>query len=99
MILEIPLFRQVISEPIEYGMEDLKEEVRQGGVHEGRASLLLCDSAVDRQGLIEGFYRTIRQELGDKVEVDAEVRQGCEGTQVLAPVTEPVLGRIRITRF
>ena len=98
-ILELPLFRQFISEPIEYGMEDVAERVRQGGVHEGRASLLLCDSAVDRQGLIEAFYQTIRRELGDRVEVNAEVRWGCEDTEVLVPITEPVLGRVRITRF
>lgn len=98
MFLEVPLYQRMLSEPVEYSLDDLAEQLRGGALHQGRASLLLCDSSVDREGLVEGFYSTIRRELGEKFEIEVEVSRVCEPARILSPTSEPVIGRVRITR-
>lgn len=98
MLLEIPLYQRMVSEPAEYGLDDLAEQVRGEELSEGKASLLICDSSVDREGLIGGIYTIIRREMGEKIEVEVEVSRSCEHGRILSPTSEPVIGRVRITR-
>lgn len=101
-ILEAPLLSNdwgiVADEAPGFPLDAVEAAVRGVDVTKGIASVLVCDHNVDRVAIFREVGEVIRRVSGDGVAVVLEVSEDCENPPLLKPVTEKVVGRIRISK-
>ena len=101
-ILEAPLLANdwgiVAEEAPGFPLEALEAELRSVNFRGATASLLVCDGKVDRAAILREVGDVLRRVSGEEGTVVLEVSGDCENPPLLKPVTEKVVGRIRITK-
>ncbi len=101
-ILEVPLLSNdwgiVADEAPGFPVDALEAELRGINVSRGTASLLVCDGKADRAAILREVGDVVRRVSGEGVQVVVEVSGDCENPPLLKPVTDKVVGRIRISK-
>lgn len=101
-ILEVPLLSSdwgiVAEEAPGFPLDALEAELRSIDVTQGTASLLVCDGKADRAAILREVGEVIRRVSGGVAKVVLEVSGDCENPPLLKPVTDKVVGRIRISK-
>lgn len=101
-ILEAPLLSKdweiVADEAPGFPLDAVEAELRSIDIRHGTASVLVCDSKVDRAAILREVGEVIRRVSGEAVQVVLEVSGDCENPPLLKPVTEKVIGRIRMSK-
>lgn len=95
--LELPLFKG--AEGISaHGISptNLSAELTRALPSVGRVDVLVCGRAEERAAIVRYVGETFERTFGSARAVRFVVRQGCDGSEILAPVTGEVVGRIRI---
>lgn len=95
--LEVPIFaRQWGEKDVLTPIDALEQELRSVASRNGRAEVLVCSSHEDRARVVLGVGGVLRRSLGSDVAIRFVVSSSCEDVHVTAPVTDEVVGRIRI---
>ena len=95
--LELPLFKGADSISGEgVSPENLSAELTRAMPSDGRVDVLICGGVDDRAALVRYVGETFERAFGSARAVRFVVRRACDVSQVLAPVTGEVVGRIRI---
>ena len=74
----------------------LSSELTRAMPSGGRIEVLVCSGADDRAAVVRFVGEAVERSFGSGVSARFVVRRSCEVSQVLAPVTKQVVGRIRI---
>jgi len=97
MSLELPLFEE------EGGLSGnglspaaLSEELKRAMPSDGRIEVLVCSDADHRATVVRYVGEALERSFGSAVPVRFIVRRACDLSQVRAPITKQVVGRIRI---
>jgi hypothetical protein len=63
----------------------------------GKVAILVCDARVDRAEILREFSQLIHRVGGDTAVFGIEISTSCESAEVLSPMTEEIVGRVRVT--
>jgi hypothetical protein len=74
----------------------LSDEVAKALPANGRIEVLVCSELADRASVVRYVGEALEGRLGRTVPLRYVVERSCETSNVLAPVTKRVVGRIRI---
>jgi flagellar motor protein MotB len=96
--LEIPIFaRDMDGEDVEISKPDnLEQELRRVVRDGSRAEILLCSPVEDRAHVVHEVEEMFKRGNGTDVPRRFTVSRSCDNDRLLVPVTERVVGRIRI---
>ena len=74
----------------------LSKELTRAMPSGGRIDVLVCSGPDDRAAVVRFVGEAVERSFARRVSARFVVRRACEESQVLAPVTNKVVGRIRI---
>ena len=95
--LELPLFEGVGTLSGEgLSPADLSEELKRAMPRDGRVEVLVCSGIDDRVSVVRLVGEAFERSLGSSAPIRFVVGRSCDVSQVLAPVTKKLIGRIRI---
>lgn len=96
VVREFPIFSQELSEGDEWMFELIAKELKARELSIGRIEVLVCSPADDRARIVRGVGEALRRGERSDVPVRFHVTRECEAGDVLAPVTEAYVGRVRV---
>lgn len=95
IVAEVPVFEkadgQIDLAAIRHGVSTASR-----GDNHLAVTLKVCEPRVSRQSLLEVLGHEVKALVGEDTRIDLEVLGSCEGSSLLAPVTEKVVAAIRI---
>ena len=95
--LELPLFEgEWALSRVGLSSAALSKELSRAMPSGGRIDVLVCSGPDDRAAVVRFVGEAVERSFGRRVSARFVVRRACEEFQVLAPVTNKVVGRIRI---
>lgn len=96
--LELPLFAEdVESDGVERSELRNVEQALRLGILEGRnAEVLVCGPREDRARLVHEVEEMFKRSNGQEMPRRFTINRGCDNDHILVPVTQRVVGRIRI---
>jgi len=95
--LELPLFEErggLSSEGLSPAA--LSEELKRAMPSDGRVDVLVCSDTDHRASVVRYVGGALERSFGSSISVRFVVRGACDVSQVFAPITKQIVGRIRI---
>jgi hypothetical protein len=74
----------------------LSEEIKRAMPSDGLVDVLVCSDIDQRASVVRYVGEAFERSFGGRVSVRFVVKRSCDVSQVLAPITKNVIGRIRI---
>ena len=100
LLSEVPVFERdwllSIADSKDVPSSMMDDHLRHLRGRISRASLLVCHSRVDRGLVLQRWGEVVHAILGDHVRLEFVVTGSCSSADIRAPVTENVVGRIRL---
>lgn len=95
--LELPLFEGTgtLGAP-ELSPVALSAELKRAMPKDGRVEVLVCSGPDERADVVRYVGEVFDRSFGGNTGIRFLVRRSCDASQVLAPVTKKLVGRIRI---
>ena len=93
---EIPILAREVSADDALMFGDLRRDLEARPMPVGRVEVLVCSPSDERARIVRGIGAALKQSVEREVSVRFVVNVGCDDRDVLVPVTEPYIGRIRV---